>query len=346
MFKLLEDSFHTRFNQLATHPLQSWEWGEFRKKTGARVFRFGKFNGEQLISGFQLTLHQLPFLPLYIGYIPKGPLPDAETIDFLTQFGKEHKCIFIKFEPNVLNDSRFKIYDLRLKLSPKPIFTKYSFLIDLIQTEDELLKNMSPKTRYNIRVAQKHDVTVQEENTDEAFNRYLTLTAETTKRQGFYAHDENYHRLMWYYLNQPFDPTQGKQPTTDNLQPIAHLITARYQGKILVTWILFLFHNTLYYPYGASSSEHKEVMASNLMMWEAMRWGKQQGAKTFDLWGTPGPDPKPTDPYFGFHRFKLGYGPKLVEFIGSYDLILNPFLYQLFQFANFLRWKLLKNRIT
>ena len=132
------------------------------------------------------------------------------------------------------------------------------------------------------------------------------------------------------------------QPTTHNPQLTTHLLTARYQGKILATWILFLFNHVLYYPYGASTQTHKEVMASNLMMWEAIRWGKAHGARLFDLWGTPGPDPKTSDPYFGFHRFKLGYGPKLVEFVGSYDLILKKPHYLLFTMADKLRWILLR----
>ena len=103
-----------------------------------------------------------------------------------------------------------------------------------------------------------------------------------------------------------------------------------------------MFNGILYYPYGASASEHREVMASNLMLWEAMRWGKTYGAKLFDLWGTPGPDPTPTDSYYGFHRFKLGYGPKLIEFVGTYDLVLKPVYYQLFNLVDRLRWIVMK----
>jgi len=183
----------------------------------------------------------------------------------------------------------------------------------------------------------------------EAFEKYLQLTASTTKRQGFYAHSEKYHRLMWKYLNlQPTTHPSAQfmvskvEPLRASNQPIAHLLTARYQGEIIVTWILFLFKNILYYPYGASSTEYKQVMASNLMMWEAIKWGNQHGAKLFDLWGTPGPDPVPTDAYYGFHKFKLGYSPKLIEFIGSYDLVLKPLHYRIFRLADKLRWIFLK----
>ena len=46
--------------------------------------------------------------------------------------------------------------------------------------------------------------------------------------------------------------------------------------------------------------------------------------------------------WFGFHRFKLGYNPQLIEFIGSFDLVLKPTAYKLFTVADDLRWKWLK----
>lgn len=344
MIRELTDTEKNIYNDLVRHPLQSWEWGEFRRKTGIEVVRFGTFAGETLISAFQMTLHKLPLLPYVIGYIPKGPLLDNETLKFLQEFGKKKQCVFIKFEPNVIKDVKFKIQDLRLTPSTRPLFTKYTFYVDLRKSEEELLQNMSNKTRYNIKLAQKHGVTVQEDNTAEAFNRYLELTKETTKRQGFYAHNESYHRLMWKHLHP--QPTthlpKADQPRAGNPQPIAHLLTARYHGKTLVAWIVFLFNNILYYPYGASSNEHKNVMASTLMMWETMRFGKRMEAQTFDLWGTPGPDPQPTDSYYGFHRFKLGFGPELIEFVGSFDLVIYPLIYSIFNLTNQIRWGVLR----
>jgi lipid II:glycine glycyltransferase (peptidoglycan interpeptide bridge formation enzyme) len=77
-------------------------------------------------------------------------------------------------------------------------------------------------------------------------------------------------------------------------------------------------------------------------MWQAMLFGKNQGCHTFDLWGSLGPNPKKSDPWYGFHRFKKGYGGKLVEFIGSFDLVINKPLYKLYNIADSLRWKWLK----
>ncbi|MEK7092165.1 MAG: peptidoglycan bridge formation glycyltransferase FemA/FemB family protein [Patescibacteria group bacterium] len=163
-------------------------------------------------------------------------------------------------------------------------------------------------------------------------NKHKTLT-----RQKFYAHSEKYHRLMWNTLE-----ARGQKLEARDNRLTAHLLTATYQDTILTTWILFVFKDTLYYPYGASSNEHRETMSSNLMMWEAIRFGKKLGLKKFDMWGSLSEHPNTKDPWYGFHRFKEGYGPKLVEFVGSYDLVINPVLYQCFKIANALRWILLR----
>ena len=82
---------------------------------------------------------------------------------------------------------------------------------------------------------------------------------------------------------------------------IAQLLVARYQGEIITTWVLFKYGDTLYYPYGASTRAHREVMANNLVMWEAIRLAKKWGLKYLDMWGALGPDADPNDPWYGFH---------------------------------------------
>jgi len=329
-------------NSPSTHPLQSKEWADFRKKSGVKVVRG---------TNFQLTIHKIPCLPAgkaytpwTIGYLPKGPIPDKKMIKELEKIGKEEKCIFIQLEPNVILRCHPELVSgspskkmLKLvqhdKLLPSfhPLFTKYTFVIDLTKSEEELLKKMHPKTRYNIKVAQKHGVKVVEDNSDEAFETYLKLMQETTKRQNFYAHTQQYHRLQWKTL-----------PHKIINQLSSHLLLAKYQGKTLVAWILFVYKDTLYYPYGASGSENRETMASNLMMWEAIKFGKKLGLKKFDMWGSLGPSPDKNDPWYGFHRFKQGYGGELVEFVGSYDLVINPILYNFYKAVDKLRWIFLR----
>lgn len=320
-----------QFNQVVSHPLQSYEWGEFRKTTGIKVIRRSLVENGKIKDGFTLTIHKVPKTKFTIGYLPKGNKPNKELLKELERIGKEEKCIFIQLEPNII-----EIENLNLRPSFHPLFTKFTFILDIDKAEEELLKNMHPKTRYNIKVAQKHNVNVYEDNSENAFKEYQKLTQETTNRQKFYAHTPSYHQKMWNTLK----ITTEKNPNSLT----AHLLKAEYKNETLATWVLFIFHKTLYYPYGASSSKHRNVMASNLIMWEAIKFGKKHKLQKFDMWGALGNDPNHNDPWYGFHKFKEGYGAELTEFAGSYDLVINPTLYQLYKLADRTRWAYLRLR--
>jgi lipid II:glycine glycyltransferase (peptidoglycan interpeptide bridge formation enzyme) len=336
MTKLIDISPEQKdtYNALVTHPLQSYEWGEFRKKTGVTVVRKGIIQNEKLTSAFTVTIHKIPKTPFTIGYLPKGSLPTENLLEVLKTVGKEHNCIFIQLEPNIekIENLKLKIKNLGLHNSHHPLFTKYTFVLDLKKSEDELLASMHHKTRYNIKVAQKKGVIVQENNTLQAFKEYLRLTDETTTRQKFYAHTHTYHKLQWETLSH----------TSSDNQLSSHLLTANFEKDTLVSWILFKFKDTLYYPYGASSSTHRDKMASNLIMWEAIKFGKKSGCTAFDMWGALSDTPDTKDPWYGFHRFKQNYGAKHTEFVGSYDFILNPALYKTYQALDIARWGILR----
>ena len=298
------------FNKKAIHPLQSWEWGEFREAWGNKAIR---------LPNFQIIFSKVPFTNFKIGTVIRGPKLTKRDVFEVTNIARKAKAIFVKFEPNVLFKEQLKD-DLKSfgLISGRRLFTPTSFWIDLTKSEEEFLNSFHPKTRYNIRLAQREGVTVSEDNSEEAFKNYLKLTKETSKRQGFYAHTEKYHRLMWKFL----------KPSG-----IAHLLVAKYKGEIITTWILFAFKSFLYYPYGASTDKYKNVMANNLMMWEAIKLGKKLGLTTFDLWGR--------EEGKGSTRFKEGYNPKVVTFIGTWDLP-TSILYWPYRIAEEIRWKILK----
>jgi lipid II:glycine glycyltransferase (peptidoglycan interpeptide bridge formation enzyme) len=336
------------YNAVVSHPLQSFEWGEFREKTGVKVVRKGVFDGDKIVSGFQLTIHKIPKTNFTIGYLPKGEMPTKAIIEELKKIGRDERCVFIQLEPNVVGSTNLsvgrpghesRITELGLVSAAHPLFTKYTFVLDIAKAEEEILMNMHPKGRYNIKVANKHGVEVVEDNSEKGFEEYWRLTEETTKRQGFYAHTKQYHKDQWEIFPHP-QMENGKWKMENNLT--SHLFLARYEGKILTAMLFFVFHDTLYYPYGASSNDHRNVMHSNLTMWEAIRFGKQLGLKKFDMWGAMGPEPDTKDPWFGFHNFKQKFGPDHVEFVGSYDLVINPIVYQAYKVADKLRWFLLK----
>lgn len=301
------------------HPLQTKQWADFRSEWGNKV----SFDKTGLI-----IFTKVPYTNYTVGTFIRGSNLNKKILLDLNKIAKKYNCIFIKIEPNVLKTEKlYKEYKKLGLIEGKRLFTPTSFWIDLTKSEDELLKSFTSKTRYNIRLAQKHGVKVEIDNSDKAFEKYLELTSETNKRQGFYSHTPKYHRLMWKHL-------KGK---------VANLLVAKYKpndagknnvNEIVSTWILFNNKDFLYYPYGASTDKYKHVMANNLMMWEAIRFGKKLGLSTFDLWGR--------EEGKGFTKFKEGYNPKVVEFIGSWDLVVNKPLYYLYTVVDKIRWFLLR----
>lgn len=323
------------FNQVANHPLQTWEWGKFRKKTGVEVERIGFFDNGQLQKTLQVTFHPLPKFDYTIGYFPRGFKPGENQLSALRQIGKKHKALFVKLEPNIAieveNKANFKQlahFLVKQDCEPgRPLFTKHTFQLDLTPSEDELFSNLKSKTRYNVRLAGKKGVQIIEDSSREGLQVYLDILQETIDRQGFYAHDPDYFLKMWQQLND------------GNMMRIFHAV---YDNTTLASWIIFKLHDKIYYPYGASRNLHRDVMASNLLMWEVILYGKRQGCHTFDMWGALGPNADKNHPWYGFHRFKRGYGGDLMRFIGTYDLVLEPTLYRIFKVLDNIRWKYLR----
>lgn len=333
------------FNQAVNHPLQSWEWGEFKKKTGMEAFRLGVFDQGELVDGYQVLTRKLPKTEYRVGQVLKSSLPDNKVITAFKDLCQEKDIVYLLIEPDHIVrrwknkkgtikkppklEKKVNMESLGLQEAQKTLFATYSFAVDLTQSEEEIMSNMHRKTRYNVRLAKRKGVKVTEKSDEEGLNIFTDLLIKTMRRQGFYMHNEKYFRQLWQVLA-PKD--------------LAHILLAEYEGEVLAAWMLLTYKDRIFYPYGASSSKHREVMASNLICWEAIKFGKQHNCKIFDMWGSLGPDPDKSDNWYGFHRFKRGYGGDLVEFVGSWDLVINPLLYQGVQFANNLRWKWLRLR--
>lgn len=309
--------------QLETHILQSPEWGEFKRRMGTPSVSVG---------GIQFTKHKIPFLPFYVGYAPKVNFARQKlSWKEFKEIAKNERCAFIRFDvPNVLkstseNSSSSKIVEeleKYCKKSPKSTMTKYNVLLDLSCPEEVLSQNLHQKTRYNIRLADKKGVEIKVEDNENGIETFLELNHETAKRQGFLLHPDKYYREAYETLHK---------------YGMADILIAYYENKPLVAWILCNYKGVLYYPYGGSSNENREVMASNLMAWEAIKFGKKIGCNLFDMWGATN-DRKHT--YWGFTQFKIRNGGELVEYIDSYDFVVNPFVYFFFNLSYKIFWGL------
>lgn len=331
--KALPDNFSAEiYNSCAIHPLQTWEWGEFRKSIGTKIMRLGIFEKDQLKDVILVTIHPLPYIPFNIAYIPRSSLFTLDIWQKVIELLKRFSIIFIKIEPYELasekNVSLLKQFEksININRSPHQLFPDWTMMLDLKPDEDTLLKETKSKTRYNIRLATKKGAAITIDNSKKGFEIFQKLYFETCKRQQYFGHNVTYHLQLWKYLR----------------NKVSHIMIAWYKGEPLAAYVLFLWKDRLYYPFGGSSDKHRNVMAANLIMWETIKFGKKHNAKIFDMWGSAAPDRESSDLYSGFTRFKEGYNAKYTQMIGSFDIVIKPTLYNVYNMIYILRYKALE----
>lgn len=300
---------------MTKHVVQSPEWGEFKSKFGTTAIGAG---------GVQYTKHKLPFSNQYYAYCPKVDPANIQWEE-LKKSLEENGCFVINFDvPNVLKnsaqaqESKKMFEDAGCKVSSKNTFTKNNIILDISKSEEDLMANMHKKHRYNIKYAEKKGVVVTKGHYKEDFEMFYDLVESTAQRQKYLVHPKSYYQMLWELL--------GKKD-------MAHLLIAKIDAIPLAAWMLFTYGEYIYYPYGGSSIDQKNLHASNLLGWEAIKLGKQKNLKTFDMWGACKDINDQSDPEWGFSNFKLKFGGEYVEYIDSYDYILNAGMYKMFTFA-------------
>ncbi len=305
------------------HIVQSKEWGEVKTLLGTPAIK---------ANGIQYTKHKIPFTKYFYGYCPKVN-PNHIQWDEVIKSAEKENVIAINFDcPDITTeDPHSKEMEEILKNnclpSSKQTFAKYNVVLDITKSEEELLANMHSKTRYNIKYAQKSGVTVKEEK-EVDINVFIDLQKQAAQRQKFFIHPDKYYETIWKVLGN---------------KGVAKLLIAYYKETPVTCWMLYIINKTLYYPYGGSSGEYQNLFPNNLVCWEAIKLGKKYGCETFDLWGASKDPNDTTDPWYGFTRFKLGFGGKHVEYINSYDVVINQPLYRAFNTANKIRWFILNS---
>ena len=320
------------FDALAIHPMQSWAWGDVRQTTGIRVVRFGRYDGDRLIAVYQMTVHKLPKVPFFIGYIPRSGIPDAETVAWLDAWARAEKIVFIKWEPYQAiaslerDETLAKLY-LGMRVSRHPLFTEWNQEVDLLASTDDILKRFKKNTRYSIRHAEQAGVTVQEMSTDEGFQVFADLYFSTANRQKYHGHTRKYHETIWRTLSRAH---------------IARIFVAFYEGKPHAAYEIFFWHDRAYYPYSGSSSTDRHIPATQYLMWHVIQEAKKCGAETLDLWGSLPETYDKKHPWAGFTLFKSGFGTRFVHMHPSTDQVIFPALYRIYSIVYSLRsliWK-------
>ena len=304
------------------HVLQSEIWQEFKNNFGTPAIMSG---------GVLYTKHKIPFTNFNYAYCPRVN-PSAINFEDLKKSLLDNSCVAIHFDvPDVIKGSSeektaLEILDKNCTKSRRDEFAKANFILDLTLGEEELMAKMSNKQRYNTNYAIKKGVKVRKAAGQKDFDTFFDLYKETGGRQGFYFRSKTYLQKVWEAFSS---------------HNACDILIAEYEGKPLSSWMLITFENVLYYPYGGSTEEMKNLQANCLIGWEAIKYGKEKNCNLFDMWGAAVDLEDTTDPYLGFSQFKAKYGGQHVLYIDSYDLVLNEPVYKMFNLANNMRWRVL-----
>ena len=263
--------------------------------------------------------------------IPRGPIMNVECrmknvellLNTIIDDAKKDKCLALYISP--LNEECFFHFPLStFRSSRRLVHSEATRIIDLSKTEEEILAQMKQKGRYNIKVAQKNDVTVKESTDIDAF---YDLVTKTGKRDGFTHLSKKQYQTFLDDLPGSFLLLAYDKQT----EPIA--------GVLSVVW----GERGIYY-YGASNHAERAKMAPYLLQWESMRFCKARGCTEYDLLGIEKPHPKhemrnmKKHPWEGISQFKEKFGGEVVTYPKEKMIVLRPVVYWLLQLKRAL-WK-------
>lgn len=321
------------------HFLQTSEWAEVKHEVGWQSTQMiWRGENDRIIGAANLLIRALRPLgigpKMTIGYIPRGPMLDwtnatlrSKALNEIENYARKEGFIFVKIDPEIIAgkgipgepdaedypESRQiseELISRGWRRSVEQIQFKNTAVLDLTGTDEEWLKRMKQKARYNLRLAQRSGVNIRVANDQELPNLYK-MYAQTAARDGFIIREMDYYLSVWRRFIQA---------------GMAHPLIAEVEGQSVAGLVLFHFGKRAWYFYGMSTPLHREKMPNYMLQWEAMHIAKQCGCEFYDLWGAPDVFDQ-NDSMYGVFRFKDGLGATVIRTEGAWDYPIKPFLY-------------------
>ncbi|TSC80636.1 MAG: FemAB family protein [Candidatus Peregrinibacteria bacterium Gr01-1014_25] len=327
---------------------QSIEWKRYQASLGRSVRLYGAEEGDTL-QATAIVVIDRTVLGLSTWDVVRGPLWNEEhtqadaivlsLLRHLLEEAQKDRCLAMYISsPQVVPYGTWGV--------PHTGHTRCeqleaTILIDLTQSEEQILANMHQKARYNIKVAMKHGVVIREHTADdpEALDSFYRLVSETAGRDGFTHLSRARYEAFLRFLGGSF------------------LLMAWHDEKPVAGLIGVAWNGTGIYYYGASGYAHRALMAPSLLQWEAMRLCKRRGCHSYDLLGIEPPTNAglgirtgglgkgiippliPTSeslihsPWAGITSFKTKFGGQTVTYPSEQMIVLRPWAWRM------LRWK-------
>ena len=257
-------------------------------------------------------------------YIPEGPVLDYNNEDKLfwqwraietalhsiISLTPKQKTTHLRIEPRINSvPDWFLIGFVKAPINLQPRYTR---ILNLEPSENDILSQMKPKGRYNIRLAEKKGVIVSEIPFTK-INDFYEIYKKTFKRNKFEGKDINFFHNYFQCCNK-----------------FSKIFVAKVEDKILASAIVVCFGNRATYLYGASSNQMREYMAPHALHWHIIQDAKKKGYREYDFWGIAKDETDTKHEWYGLSRFKKTFGGNYTSFVGAYDYIIQKDLYEAF----------------
>jgi len=300
---------------------QSWNWGEFNKSMGDKIFRFVIFDKEDIIALCQVLIVKakrgtfvfVPHGPAIIKNDKKKEIVSS-MLEFLKDLGKKEKAIFIRFSPIMERTEENILIWKSLKTNNAPIHMhpELTWEIDIRKNEEDLLKEMRKTTRYLVRQAEKiEEIEIVQSKEEKDLEGFEKVYEETAERHSFTPFSKKYLEK------------ELKAFKDDNQ---VSLFLGKYKGEV-VSSAMIIFHSGIgFYHQGASSFKYNKIPVSYLLQWEAIKEAKKRGCEFYNFWGIA-PEEDKNHPWAGLSLFKKGFGGYKKEYVKTQDYPLSPLYY-------------------
>jgi peptidoglycan pentaglycine glycine transferase (the first glycine) len=300
--------------------LQATPWAAVKRPNGWRSARIVVDAGEGIgaVGAQVLVRHPRP-LPKGFGYAARGPVSsgpvDAAVLraftDAARSAAKGLRIAHLRIDPELEDPDGAVAATLRdLGWRPAPdIQPRSTRIVDLSLTEDELMAGLRKKTRQSLHRAQNEEVEVIRAGADRLPEFHQTL-AGTMDRVGLPSRSLGFFRDLW--------------AAYDAAGQAMLLLAQTGAGKVVSGTLLVGWGPRLVALYGGTTAEGRELNAKYLVNWAGLTHAKAAGYALYDLWGLPNE---------GITYFKAGWGGRQVDYVGAWDLVIDPLGARIFETA-------------
>lgn len=314
----------TEWDEFVTaHPdanfLQSWDFYEFYFSRGFDIVRRGVYDENGQLVGVYAGEVEPAKRGRHLA-VAGGPIFDWSNQEIknlifsdMKQQAKKLKCTFVRVRPQLQNTpENAKIFQqLGFRKAPMYLSVEFAGVLNLENSEEEILKNMRQRLRRALRKAEKNQITIEKTSDPKAIHDFYQIELQTAKRHDFYAFSED-------FLTKQFAAFAKNDE--------AVLYIAKLNGEILAENFMIFYGNEASYHYGVSSELGTKYSGAPLLHMEAMRDARKRGIKRYNFWGIV--DENDTKHrFYGVSVFKRGFGVEELKYLEARDLVLDKFSY-------------------